>query len=311
MELVWPSAGRAWQLLDGAKDDLDFSSTFASEVRPKKRSADESFDIANLEEAVSQLERVTAGRHPHDFGAPPASNGHAYGNAAIDIDSPLAYFSSYDRWSADSTFGIPLGLSTSVLPQQYSTGFLDERLAHNIHRYGDVVNSNGRYPHIASDYSLGQTSSMLGSMYGMHPLPHSMTQLAPHPHPPNPQHPQAHMQGSSAIYLNDQYDIFSKFFSFRSVSAIDIDQSLVIRSSPSAMIARKKLLQYTLYYYALVYPGTYLFFSFMSMLSYNFFSCLIGGSAFVSDSLLWNSKNKSNIIKHHDPMVIFNGKTAS
>lgn len=212
MELVWPSAGRAWELLEGAKDDLDYSTSFATVVRTKKRTADESFDLANLEEAASQLERATA-RIPHDFGAPSTTNGHAYGSV-IDIDTPLSSYFTYDRWSGDNALGFPMGLSTSVLPQQYSTGFLDERLLHGVHRTPGAVDASGRYSQIWSDYSLGQTSSMLGSMFGM-PLVHQGAPGLAAQHAHHTQHPQQHpqqqhMQGPSGVYLNEHYDIFSK-----------------------------------------------------------------------------------------------------
>ena len=294
MELVWPSAGRAWELLHGAKDGLDAEGGFATGEnttgssmaidRPKKRGADDILaDIGdttrhgdvtmdgarNIQQSIpsqqsvhqqthyhqqqqqaygheGHLPRPNSGVHQHSFVQPysstntsPSTTGplhtlppahHAPAPAAPHPthESPLAFFSSYDRWSSENQLGFPAGLSTSVLPAQYSTGFVDDRSAHasaanasagagpsSMHRLSvdtsgasaggaNGVGGSSRYPQYWNDYNtLGQPASMLGSMYGMGMLTgaapsHQSTHSQSQSHSPSHSHGgQGHGHGHS------------------------------------------------------------------------------------------------------------------
>ncbi|KAI5120399.1 hypothetical protein M0805_000178 [Coniferiporia weirii] len=209
IEIVWPSAGRAWELLHGAKDDLPaYEQTFFPIDRSRKRSADDPLDTSSLGDS-SYLNVHRAGSIPTQTYTTPATNGHRY-TPAIDLgdsDPPLALFSAYSRWSSDGSMGFPSGLSTSVLPRQYSTGFVDDRAMRR--SPSGMMDNSGRYPQYWSDYSMGQPSSVLGSMYGMSMLSHQ----SHHEHPA-----QHHSQGShhniqgqsSPVYMNEQYNVFSE-----------------------------------------------------------------------------------------------------
>lgn len=83
-------------------------------------------------------------------------------------------------------------LSTSVLPQQFSTGFVDERS----HRGQDRAPQ--RFPQYWNDYSA------LGQMDAAYPVsPADM--VPPNPGPP---HPRGTQQG--VVYPQDQFLVFSK-----------------------------------------------------------------------------------------------------
>lgn len=210
MDVVWPSAGRAWELLDGAKDGLrEYEPEGAIVARPRKRSAEDQLDSA-----------IPADHSPHEYARPaPHVNAHGYPMQAsnpyhspnidlVDSESPLAFFTSYDRWSSDNSMGLPSGLSTSVLPQQYSTGFVDERM-HRPH-VGGMMDYGSRYPQYWSDYaSLGQPSSILGSTYGMALMPGQIPQEHPQHPPQGPQQPQdPRLHGQGSMYMGDHFNMF-------------------------------------------------------------------------------------------------------
>lgn len=220
IEIVWPSAGRAWELLNGAKEDLpEHEIPFPSFDRVKKRSADDplSLDDATFF-ALSRGPAAGNSTHVYSSGTTNGST-HRYGpGQLIDLPSagegesseptPLTLFSAYNRWSPDSSLAFPsAGLSTSVLPQQYSIGFIEDR-HHHLHHAGmrrstsgstavaggvsiseggpdsherspyGHEHGHGAHGHSSgasgrsnlqywADFSMGPSASMLGSMYGM------------------------------------------------------------------------------------------------------------------------------------------------
>lgn len=209
MEVVWPSAGRAWELLDGARDNLtDVEPERIADLsgRRNKRTAGDSFsEAADGEMArgpdVVQGFPAAVGYHP--AGLPFSSNGQP---------SP-PYFGTYERFASD----IPLTLSTSVLPQQYSTGFGSERGVPGDEHVQSSMSAQGRYPQYWSDYTLGQPSSMLGSMYGMSILPPQVPHGCGHPQQhgqhPQPTSQQQQLPGESSMYMGDQFNLFSESLS--------------------------------------------------------------------------------------------------
>lgn len=180
MEVVWPSATRAWELLYGAKGNIQDQETILSSVaRPNKRVAEDRFDpFFSNQERLRGITQKNGG--PTNFTPQPLPMGPTLENAGED-ESPLAFFTSYDRWSSDNSLAFHSGLSTSVLPQQYSTGFADERAAQaGVHRQTPIAEqdgSNGRIQPFWNDYAaIGQPPSMLSSMYGMPLIPQGPAQ---------------------------------------------------------------------------------------------------------------------------------------
>jgi hypothetical protein len=122
MSIAWPSAGRAWELLYGSKANVHDSVCSLSTtdvVRTQKRSADHFLDDdASLYQV--ELPSMAPGERPEALhGQPQTEQGSTLG-------SSQNFYSFSDRWPGDGCPGdFPGSLSTSVLPQQYSTGFLD------------------------------------------------------------------------------------------------------------------------------------------------------------------------------------------
>ncbi|KAI0694111.1 fungal-specific transcription factor domain-containing protein [Cytidiella melzeri] len=187
MQRVWPSAWRAKELIHGSKVQA-LKETEASSPERSKRAAE-----TPSEDTLSHP-RLSAGavyRQPPpvytDIG--PSSTHSSY---PLDLDmqateSPT-FYQSYPRWAADSSMpSMSSNLSTSVLPQTYSTGLVDERM----HRHPD---RHGRYPQYWNDYSA------LGQMDPTYAMP-VIGELVP-------QH-SGDTQASQQMYVQDQYTIYS------------------------------------------------------------------------------------------------------
>lgn len=231
MELVWPSAGRAWELLHGAKNNFhEYEPTFSSAARPKKRTADESVDntMPSTSQQHGMSNQVDSSNLAHHFSSSASATGFAdpVSATAADDESPLAFFTSYDRWSSDNSLAFHSGLSTSVLPQQYSTGFADQRGMHRsssvldgslagsagpgAHGDGEAGAGQSRFPQFWSDYTaVGQPSSMLSSMYGMPMLPtHMQSQqgsVGQQQHHQSQDGQQQQQLSQSTMFMDDQF----------------------------------------------------------------------------------------------------------
>lgn len=197
MQSIWPSAWRAYQLLQGSKvqsQDPRVSVSPGGTDR-RKRSAENPLEQPQFPESLY--------RHPPTYARlPPSSHppSHAQpGYIALDMPSPEPqYFSEFDRWGPSAAAGMHNyasgTLSTSVLPQQFSTGFVDER----VHRSQERTAQ--RFPQYWNDYSaLGQ----MDATYNV---------------PPNGMVPTdaGSSTGRSAqqavVYPQDQFLVFSAFF---------------------------------------------------------------------------------------------------
>lgn len=190
MQRVWPSAWRANELLHGTKV-LSHSEGNGSSPERAKRAAE-----PEEEDTIQEASPIEGGiyRHPQAFSGAPSSSSQQTYPLALDLPSsgsPTFYHQPYSRWTHDNALPTLGGnLSTSVLPQQYSTGLVDERMQRNSER-------QSRYPQYWSDYSaLGQ----MDSSYGI-PVIGELV----------PQHSAA-AQGEQQMYVPDQYSLYSKYY---------------------------------------------------------------------------------------------------
>ncbi|KAH9915218.1 fungal-specific transcription factor domain-containing protein [Fomitopsis serialis] len=175
---LWPGAFRALELLQGSKvnsqgaQDLAAFRTRSSD-RPK-RSAEHPLD-AEEESGTrlltsEQLYRQQQNFHPVSTPSP-VHQGFAMNN--MQIPAADAPYQAYDRWSSDAPMTNYAGsLSTSVLPQQYSTGLVDERMS-SASRHPE--RHSQRYPQFWNDYTaLAQMDTpygvpVMGDMGSQHP----------------------------------------------------------------------------------------------------------------------------------------------
>lgn len=192
MHRVWPSAWRANELLHGSKVlSQNPNMLSASPGDRPKRVAD------TLEEDSPESPRQIAGQpfRPSQVYPESGSSGPTQQNFTIDLTLPQAdsptYYQQYNRWTPpDSALPtMPNTLTTSVLPQQYSTGLVDERMQRSQDR------PSTRYPQYWSDYSA------LGQMETAYSMP-VMGDIVPQ-HSPPPQNDQT-------MYVSDQYSLFSE-----------------------------------------------------------------------------------------------------
>ncbi|TFK53184.1 hypothetical protein OE88DRAFT_1657100 [Heliocybe sulcata] len=198
MEMVWPSAGRARELIHGSRawssDAAHPRPEYSSYLRHKRPHDDgESVEHGHLPVLESSLRRSSYS----------PSSGHGYPLSGVDM--PPSDIPSYFPWAGDSALSFSGSLSTSVLPQQYSTGLVDERtpasMSRGQHPEGAV---NGRYPQFWNDYStLGQLGS---TSYGVPVLPEIAQPQQHHQqhHTPSSSHGQ-----HSPMYLHDHYHMFN------------------------------------------------------------------------------------------------------
>ncbi|KAI0080455.1 hypothetical protein K474DRAFT_1637713 [Panus rudis PR-1116 ss-1] len=156
------------------------------------------------QQSQSQSHHQPHSHHPSSQGYPsrPATASHAAAsNFPLGIDLPSAespaFFQSFDRWPSENNMNnFPGTLSTSVLPQQYSTGMIDERS----HRGGqERPSSTQRFPQYWSDYSA--LNQMEASSYA--PLVGDMVVQPQHQNPSSSRHTQ------SPAYAQDQYSVYN------------------------------------------------------------------------------------------------------
>ncbi|CAL1709508.1 unnamed protein product [Somion occarium] len=128
-----------------------------------------------------------------------ASSSHAQSNFALGLDLPTAasptFFQPFnDRWASESPLSnYPSTLTTSVLPQQYSTGLIDERVQRGHERQPQ------RFPQYWSDYSsLGQMEA-----------PYGVPMVGPDMVPPAHQATRSSQHTQQPPYPQDQYSVFN------------------------------------------------------------------------------------------------------
>lgn len=124
MSIAWPSAGRAWELLYGSKANLKSTVgplSITDIVRTQKRSADHFLDD-DVSLYRVELHPTTQGDRPEVLHSQPPPEPES------SLGSSQNFYPLCDRWPGEGSLNNFSGnLSTSVLPQQYSTGFFDRR----------------------------------------------------------------------------------------------------------------------------------------------------------------------------------------
>ncbi|KAG2108501.1 fungal-specific transcription factor domain-containing protein [Suillus discolor] len=234
MEVVWPSAARANELLRGSNVMANPSNSsqaclsFTSRDR-QKRTAEHSIDSEDAYERshIQALPSSSSSNVPgsgqgyantwrstqfsgtsHDVGHSQESGA---GRHADFAGAPISTSqSSYYPWTSDgsSYLSFPNTLSTSVLPQMYSTGLVDSRRAGNSQssasHQGQARDQPGmgRYPQFWNDYT---SFPQMGMAYSQsHPQQQQQQ--------PPPQDP---------MYMSTQYGgIYSECFASRGRSNI-------------------------------------------------------------------------------------------
>jgi hypothetical protein len=182
MSVAWPSAGRAWELLHGSKPNIQnavcpLPTTDNSPIKAQKRTADH---FLNDDSSIYLQSATREGLNAvHD-----QLQQHA-------LSGSQNFFPLYERWPGEGNLNsFSGGLSTSVLPQQYSTGFVDRvpvRISNTHPAAGVGIGSQQEpplsrrgYPRFWSDYS---ALSQLGAPFTnsvdhenqQHQQPHSQT----------------------------------------------------------------------------------------------------------------------------------------
>jgi hypothetical protein len=176
MEIVWPSAGRALELLRSSKVNLEESELARLSNHPsrRKRSAERPLDDAFEPRHILSTPSPYTTAPPQNFGYAQAVPG---GNDVYDMlqgsssSADIPMYSSYERWPSDTANqpSFPGTLSTSVLPPLYSTGLSDSRnsdksssRSHSIVNGQSQNHGQSRYPQYWNDYS---TFPQLGTAY--------------------------------------------------------------------------------------------------------------------------------------------------
>jgi hypothetical protein len=208
MEVVWPSAGRALELLRGSKVNTEEPLPSRPSLLPdrQKRPAD-SFDSDDASEQRGHLPNprtsyVAARSNPY-----PSSNYSAMQDGYLD-DLGLNHstsstgslpFYSHERWPSNNynAASFPGPLSTSVLPQLYSTGLVDDQSSDMRYRgqqpVADQTSGQGRYPQYWNDLT---TFPQLGSTYETVPSQSDQGGAMTQPPP---------------LYIPDQYNLYSEY----------------------------------------------------------------------------------------------------
>lgn len=196
MQNIWPSAWRAYQILQGSKvrpHELRASVSPSGSER-RKRNAERALEhqATPIQEALYRDSQGYA-RVPHS-----SQSQQAY-PIALDIPQAesSAFFPSFERWGPDSNAMNSFSsgsLSTSVLPQQFSTGYVDERSQRNSDR------TTQRFPQYWNDYSA------IGQIDSAYPVPpNGMV-------PSNSVPPSARSSQQGVVYSQDQFLVFSEHY---------------------------------------------------------------------------------------------------
>jgi hypothetical protein len=208
MEIVWPSAGRALELLRGSKVNTDAPSlpSRLSQLPDRQKRPADSFNSDDVSEERGHLPNPRTSYVPARSNPYPPSNYPAQANYLDSLDlnqaasspSALPFYSSHERWPSNNYNAAPFPgpLSTSALPQLYSTGLVDDQTSDMRYRgqqtVADQTSGAGRYPQFWNDLT---TFPQLGSTYG---AVSSQSDQGAMTHPP-------------PLYIPDQYNLYSEY----------------------------------------------------------------------------------------------------
>jgi hypothetical protein len=176
MRIMWPSAGRALDLLTGSKvstTGLELSK-LSNHPDRHKRAAEQDLDVQDAfdhgqftTDIAGNLVSRSQPYHPVQYGGAQEVYTHTGELQPGLAPIPEVPFPSYERWPTEGLVHHPFAntLSTSVLPQLYSTGLVDDHAASGVRlaahdRHGG---EHARYPQYWHDYS---TFPQLGMAYG-------------------------------------------------------------------------------------------------------------------------------------------------
>lgn len=187
MHYIWPAAWRANELLQGVKvqPPQNVSSKVSTPERTKRLA--ESMD----EDQATQNAPLNGDTYRQTQGFADNRSSSSQSTFPLQLDIPStdsqSFYQSYPRWSAENPLPtLTSSLSTSVLPQQYSTGLVDDRVQRSQDR-------PSRYPQYWSDYSaMGQ----MDSSYSM-PVMGDIASQQP-------------TQADQQMYVPDQYSLYSE-----------------------------------------------------------------------------------------------------
>ena len=206
MQRVWPSAFRANELLHGSRvhqrpTNIVVSPAPASERTKRIADALEEEDAAHSPRSATvhtyrgPQQQIFSEDGPAAPASAPAEQPNYIDLNMTPAENPSYYQSQYNRWAPaeHAIASIPSSLSTSVLPQQFSTGLVDDRMQRNQDR------PSNRYPQYWSDYSA------LGQMDPAYAMP-VMGDMVPQ-HSPTP-------QSDQPMYVSDQYSLYSESSSY-------------------------------------------------------------------------------------------------
>ncbi|KAK7062806.1 hypothetical protein VNI00_000299 [Paramarasmius palmivorus] len=222
MQIVWPSAGRALELLRGSKvnDQIPVIPTQGKESMDRRKRPLDSHSHELPTVGLGYSEHLPA--HHHDnYENTPHYNEHQHNpqhqpgqyistsSLATDLQSvhsppPTSYYRTEQRWNPEHHFEnvqYAGALTTSVLPQTYSTGLVDDRTmasgqAHRGALHSPSAGHQGssadhRYPQYWNDYS-------------------AYSQLGHNNYTPASEHaPVQATHSSPQVYLHEPYNIYN------------------------------------------------------------------------------------------------------
>jgi hypothetical protein len=215
MEIVWPSAGRALDLLAGSKFNLQEAelAALSNHQGHRKRSAAQALEVESTKQSqvsndyppLRSQDYDTPTQYVNDGGKQVYTNGVDLSSSVPYVghtSNSVSYLPSYARWPSDGNIAQPFSgpLSTSVLSQLYSTGLVDEHSPPGIHMYSnayerhDVYEKGTRYSQYWNHYS------QVATAYGHVPVELDQQAQA---------HPGQVQANPSTPYLAEQYNPYS------------------------------------------------------------------------------------------------------
>ena len=184
MDVIWPSAGRAWELLNGNKVNTPGLSPKVYPEHPVTRQQHK----RPADTQLSDNSPSSGSQQPSGFNQVFNSGAGDLGTypSLVDPNNQSPYY-DYGRWLGSADLlgnAAPNSLSTSLLPQQYSTGFGP----------GGVGRGGQGHRHRGGDASTRYTQPLWTDPSAMGQLDPTYVGMLPQ-QSPQEQHPTAGSQG--------------------------------------------------------------------------------------------------------------------